>query len=77
MENDWQGVPPTRRSGASTSPAMMRAGMDVMSPRFGMSGWRCASTAFGNRSISLNHAGRHPRGCHAQVAASMPEQTLP
>jgi hypothetical protein len=37
-EKAWHGVPPQKRSGASTSPLAIRAGSVVMSPRFGTSG---------------------------------------
>jgi len=47
-----------------------------MSPKFGTVGNRCASTAAGNGSISLNATGVQPNGSHATLAASMPEQTL-
>ena len=46
-----------------------------MSPQFGTVGKRCANTADGNGSISENATGDQPSECHAQLAASMPEQT--
>ena len=49
----------------------------VMSPKFGTPGQRCASTALGKGSISLSQAADQPRGCHATLAASIPEHTLP
>lgn len=70
---DWQGVPPTKRStvpGSSVHSLCL-----VMSPKFGTFGKRCASTADGKGSISLNPTGVQPNRCHATDAASMPEQT--
>lgn len=70
-EKDWQGLPPTTRS---TDPISLQSTF-VISPRFGTSGNRSASTALGNGSISLNATGSHPSWCHARVAASTPLNT--
>lgn len=48
----------------------------VMSPKFGTSGKRSSSTAFGNASISENATGSQPKRDHATLAASMPLNTL-
>lgn len=79
MENDWQGVPPTRRSIVPGSMPILRSHrlrMQVKSLRFGMCGKRWASTDDGARSISANATASQPSGCQASEAASIPEQTL-
>lgn len=70
-EKDWQGLPPTTRP---TGPISLQS-ICVMSPRFGMSGKRSASTALGNGSISLKATGSHPSWSQARVAASTPLKT--
>gem|GEM_PF-6907963 len=47
-----------------------------MSPRFGTSGKRCASTAHGNGSISEKKTGAHPIPSTAWLIASTPEHTV-
>ncbi len=76
-ENAWHGVPPTSRLGAGIAPVKTLAGSSVMSPWFGTSGNRCASTAEGNGSISENHVGVQPSGCTATDTDSMPLHTDP
>jgi hypothetical protein len=49
----------------------------VISPRFGIEGYRTVSNAQAKGSISEKKVGVQPSGCQATVAASMPEQTLP
>ena len=76
MEKDWQGLPPTSRSGFPFLFAKFLQSTFVMSPRFGTSGYLSASTADGNWSISQNAIGSHPRQSQATDAASMPENVL-
>lgn len=53
-----------------------RCSSSVMSPRLGTVGYRSLRSAQGKGSISENHKGFQPRGCHATEGASMPLQTL-
>ena len=69
--NDWQGVPPTSTSNETSGHPLK----PFMSPQFGTPGYRCDNKAHANASTSEKATGSHPRGCHAALAASMPEQT--
>src|SRR3546814_4086168 len=71
--NDWQGVPPTRTSISWSGHSLNL----VMSPWFGTLGYRVASTALGNGSISEVKAARKPSGSQATEAASIPLHTDP
>ena len=76
-EKAWQGVPPTKTSGASTLPLSILPTSCVISPWLGTCGQWWARTADGNGSISANQAGCQPKGSHATDAASMPLHRLP
>ena len=89
-ENDWQGVPPTRRSMSPSyltppfvpvfsfpSSLFPLPSILVKSPRFGTSGNLCFKTSDANGSVSETNTQRQPRGRHATVAASIPLHTLP
>ena len=76
MENDWQGVPPTRTS-IARSFSVNLSDNPTNDPRLGTSGQWWFSTALQCPSISEKNAGSHPSSSHATDAASMPEHTLP
>lgn len=76
-ENDWQGVPPTRMSGAGISRARTIAGRRVISPWLGICGNLWARTSDAARSTSANQSASQPSGFHATEAASIPEHTEP
>lgn len=79
MLKDWQGVPPMRRSIDGYLP--LRCSVSrviwVKSPKLGVLGNLCASTAQAKGSISLTNAHLHPNGSHAMLAASIPLHTDP
>lgn len=72
-EKSWQGVPPTRISGAAMIPSSTSRASLVISPR-GTAGQRWANTADGKGSISANqtqHMPGHACGLDAAADASV------
>lgn len=68
-EKLWHGLPKTA---ASIGPIASKLASSTL-PRLGTSGYRVAKTADANGSISQNAAAVQPSECHAEDAASMPE----
>ena len=71
--NAWHGLPPMMRS---HFPRYELQSTPLTSPRLGTAGNLFSNSSQQNGSISANAMGSHPRGPHATLAASMPENRL-